>query len=139
MRLATKGINLGILFLVAIMLGGCAASSQYLRPEQTKRVYNVPYDQVFSVAPTAVSKAKMVFIEARKEDGVIDVVAPPSFWTSSLGNLMQGGDKVTVVVTKLSDTQTSIDVTSQSRGDLVDLGRSARVVSTLLNSFDQVL
>jgi hypothetical protein len=135
-----RKIMQGSLFLlVAFMISGCAASQQYLKPEDTSHTYNKPYQEVFDAVPAAVKSAKMVLIEVREADGVVDVVAPPSFWTSSLGNLMQGGDKVTVVVKKIDETQTSIQITSVSRGDLVDFGRSARVVSTLFKNLDEKL
>ena len=121
------------------VFSGCAASHQYLKPQDTKRLYSLSYDQVFEKIPTAVKDAHMVLIEVRKSDGVVDVVAPPSFWTSSLGNLMQGGDKVTLVIHSVSPEQTSIEITSQSRGDLIDFGRSARVVGTLFGSLDKNL
>ena len=136
-----KKSNLLLMVCCGLMLGiaGCATSGQYMKAEDSRRVYNKSYEQVFEAAPAAVKDAHMVFIESRKDDGVIDVVAPPSFWTSSLGNLMQGGDKVTIAIKKIDETHTSVEVTSQSRGDIVDFGRSARVVGTLLDHLDKKL
>lgn len=137
--------NGGIIRVVGLLLtmgivSGCAASNQYIKKEQdSKHVYQKSYDQVFEAIPQAVKDAKMVLIEVRKADGVVDVVAPPSFWTSSLGNLFQGGDKVTVTVRQIDEVSTSVEIVSISRGDLIDYGRSARVVGTLFKHLDQLL
>lgn len=132
-----RRIFLGV--ILAVTLTGCAASRQYMKPEESLKIYNKTYDQVFDAVPQIVKNAKMVFVESRKDDGVVDVVAPPSFWTSSLGNMMQGGDKVTLAIKKVSETSTSVEIASVSRGDLVDFGRSARVVGTLFREFDKAL
>ena len=128
-----------ILIMSCALLSGCAASSQYIKPEDSVHTYSKSYDQVMDAIPAAVEKAKMKLIEVRREDGVVDVVAPPSFWTSSLGNLMKGGDKVTVTVRKVSDNSASVEVVSQSVGEIVDFGRSARVVGTLFKKLDEIL
>ena len=100
MKKIFKGL---LLFLLALSVFGCSASHQYIKPEDSRHTYSKTYDQVFEAAPQIVKDAKMVLIEVRKNEGVIDVVAPPSFFTSSLGNLMQGGDKVSVVVKKIDE------------------------------------
>jgi transcription antitermination factor NusA-like protein len=112
-------------------LVGCATSSQYVRDDQASRIYAVAENQMYEIVQAAARDAGMRVEQVRQVDGIVDIVAPPSFWTSSLANALKGGDKVTVVIKPNDATSTQVHITSQSQGDAVDFGRSARVVRTL--------
>lgn len=124
--------------ICSIFLSGCA-STNYIKDQDATRVYNVSFDSMMTLVPQAVELAGMKNKSADTAQGIVMAQAPPSFWTSSLANMMVGGDEVTIRVKEIQVTQSSVFIKVVATADAMDLGRSARVVKTLFAQLDKLV
>jgi len=124
--------------LFAALMSGCA-STQYYKESDVAKVYPVSYEEMLVLAAQAVDVAGMKVNEVKKEQGLITATASPSFWTSSLGNMIAGGDKVEVQIRKSGENGTNVYITAHAPGTLADMGRTGRVVKTLYKHLDDIV
>ncbi|MFT7637547.1 MAG: hypothetical protein ACI9Y8_001324 [Candidatus Omnitrophota bacterium] len=130
--------QLGLLVCFAVMLTGCA-STNYIGEDQSVRYYDLSYDKTFAVAEQAVEVSGMTIKNIDKAGHKIEAKAAPSFWTSSLLNVIAGGDTVQVNITEIAVASTKVFVQVFASGDIMDLGRSARVVKTFYKHMDEIV
>ena len=133
-----KNISYAAVLVASVLLTGCA-STQYIKEKDATKVYHVTYDEMFVLVPQAIDLAGMKNKQIMKDQGLVKAVSPPSFWTSSLGNMIAGGDEVKVKITKDTESTTEVYVTVVATASVVDYGRSARVVRTLYKHLDDVV
>lgn len=137
MRRLFKGLALPTaLFFAAINLIGCATSSTYMKKEEQTKAYNASQKEVFDAVIASAGDLKWKVGKTDPANGIINLHPPVNVWSSSLVNMMAGGDLVEVTLTKVNENETKIFVECMSRGEVLDLGRSAGNVKALYKKLD---
>lgn len=135
-----KGLALPmVLFVVALNLIGCATASSYMKKEEQTRTYDASRKEVFDAVIASAGDLKWKVENTDPDAGVVQLHPPISLLTSSLANMMQGGDIVEVRLIKVDDNKTEVFIEQKSRGELMDWGRAAGNIKALFRKLDSRL
>lgn len=128
MRVLTITALLAI--LVATVLG-CSTSSYSMPEQERSRVYAAPFDAVWDAISAALVDVKFQATDRRREDGVVKA---RSGWKMTDAH----GYEVSVLVTRLSPTQTRVEVGAEvgSKLNPADFGGSRARVREFLSALD---
>src|SRR5688572_30088405 len=109
MRRNMKALT-GMLAVVLLVLCGCSTTSSVAQKQGkgTKQVYRAPFDQVWRAAVDAAQMGDLQILNANREQGYI---------TAKRGVRMETfGENVGLWVTRVSPTETQVEVVSRQAG-----------------------
>lgn len=119
-----------ILAGLAIFLAGCAHT--YNMPEEERsRAYRVDADLVWDAALASVDDIGLALVESEQEHGRIRARAGASIWDLK-------GHVLLVVVREVEPGRMRVDANAESfsEDDVIDFGRSGRIVRDYLRAMD---
>lgn len=119
-----------ILAALALLLAGCAHT--YNMPEaERSRAYQVDADLVWDAALASVDDIGLALVESEQEHGRIRARAGASIWDLK-------GHVLLVVVRELEPGRMRVDANAESysEDDVIDFGRSGRIVRDYLRAMD---
>jgi len=122
-----------ILAALAILLAGCAHT--YNMPEaERSRSYQLDAGVVWEAALASVDEVGLALIETEEEHGRIRARAGASIWDLK-GHVLQ------VVVREVADGRIRVDANAESfsEDEVIDFGRSGRIVRDYLKAMDRRL
>ena len=122
-----------ILAALALLLAGCAHT--YNMPEaERSRSYQLDAGVVWEAALASVDEVGLALIETEEEHGRIRARAGASIWDLK-GHVLQ------VVVREVADGRIRVDANAESfsEDEVIDFGRSGRIVRDYLKAMDRRL
>lgn len=120
-----------ILTALALLLTGCA--NTYNMPEHERtRAYRADSDVVWEAALASVDDVGLALIETEKEHGRIRARAGASIWDLK-GHVLQ------VVIREIEPGRIRVDANAESysEDEVIDFGRSGRIVRDFLSAMDR--
>ncbi len=102
------------------------------------KVYTGDVDSTFHGVEQAVSQLKWTMIESDREALYMSVKPPYSFWTSTLGNVARGGDRLEVSVIPIDVRRTKVRA-KMDTGEILDCGRIKNRLSEFFSALDSVM
>jgi len=122
-----------ILAALTLLLAGCAHT--YNMPEaERSRSYRLDVGVVWEAALASVDEVGLALVETEKEHGRIRARAGASIWDLK-GHVLQ------VVVREVEDGRIRVDANAESfsEDEVIDFGRSGRIVRDYLRAMDRRL
>jgi len=122
-----------IVAALALLLAGCAHT--YNMPEaERSRSYQLDAGVVWEAALASVDEVGLALVETEEEHGRIRARAGASIWDLK-GHILQ------VVVREVADGRIRVDANAESfsEDEVIDFGRSGRIVRDYLKAMDRRL
>lgn len=122
-----------MLLASAVLLAGCAHT--YNMPEaERSRSYQAEVDVVWEAALASIDDIGLALVETEKEHGRIRARAGASIWDLK-GHVLQ------VVVREVEEGRIRVDANAESysEDEVIDFGRSGRIVRDYLRAMDRRL
>jgi hypothetical protein len=119
-----------ILAALVLLLSGCA-STYHLPEEQRSRSYKTGTDKVWEAALASVDDIGLALVESEEEHGRIRARGGPSIWDLK-------GHVLLIQIREESGGRVRVDANAETVSDdeVVDFGRSARIVRDYLQAMD---
>ena len=123
-------MNRSVLAALALLLAGCAHT--YNMPEEERsRAYEADVDLVWDAALASVDDIGLALVESEQDHGRIRARAGASIWDFK-------GHVLLVVVREVEPGRIRVDANAESysEDDVIDFGRSGRIVRDYLKAMD---